>query len=87
MATRKGIKISVHYVVSINALCLFIYLNVLCILKLKGRTGSYFILFLNPNDPPTRCFNFGLLRRVHPNGGNFELNFKKANIKQSSSKN
>ena len=31
MATRKGIHISGHYVVSINVICLFT--NVLCILK------------------------------------------------------
>ena len=31
MAIRKGIHISGHYVVSINAICLFIY--VLCVLK------------------------------------------------------
>ena len=31
MATRKGINISGHYVVSINVICLFIH--VLCFLK------------------------------------------------------
>ena len=31
MATRKGIHISGHYVVSIDVICLFIY--VLCFLK------------------------------------------------------
>ena len=31
MATRNGIHISGHYVVSINAICIFVY--VLCILK------------------------------------------------------
>ena len=34
MATRKDLNISGHYVVSINVICLFIY--VLCI----GRSGS-----------------------------------------------
>ena len=32
MVTRKGINISGHHVVSINAICLFI--NVLCILNI-----------------------------------------------------
>ena len=54
--------------------------------KLKGRTELYVILFLKLNDHPTRCFNFGL-RRVHPNGCKFELNFKKSNLKQNPSKN
>ena len=47
IATRKGINISAHYDVSINAICFFIY--VLCTeysKKLKGRTESYFLLFL-----------------------------------------
>ena len=43
MATRKDINISGHYFVSINAICLLIYL--LRITKLKGRTDSYFMLF------------------------------------------
>ena len=74
MATRKGINISGHYVVSISAVCLFIQLY-MCTLhskKLKDRTESNFILFLKLNDHPTRCSNFGF-RRIHPNGCKFDL--------------
>ena len=50
MATRKGIHISGHYVISINVICLFIYLVCsLCSKILKGQTQSYFILFLKSN--------------------------------------
>ena len=73
MATRKGINISGHYVVSINAICIFIYICTLYLKKLKGRTESCFILSLKLNDHPTRCFSFGL-RRTHPNGSKFDLN-------------
>ena len=70
MATKKGIQISGHYVVSINAVICTWYSN-----KMKGRTESYFILlFLILNDHPVRCFVFGL-RRIHLNGCKFELNF------------
>ena len=44
MASRSGINISRHYVVSINALPF----HIICTLnseKLKGQTESYFILF------------------------------------------
>ena len=68
MATRKGINISGHYAISINDICLFIY--VLCIKKKKDRTESYFILLLKLNDNPIRYFNFGL-RRIHLNGCQF----------------
>ena len=68
---RKGINIFGHYVVSINAICLFIY--VLCNKKIERWDRIVFILFLKLNDHPTRCFNFGL-RRIHPNGCKFELN-------------
>ena len=64
MVSRKGINISVHYVVSINAMPL--HICTLISQKLKRRTELYFILFLKLNDHPTRCFHFGL-RRVHPN--------------------
>ena len=43
MATRKGINISGHYVVSINAMPF--HRCTLNSKKLKGRTDSYFILF------------------------------------------
>ena len=50
MATRKGTNISGHYVVSINAMiCLIIYVP-LNSKKMKGRTESYFKLFLKLND-------------------------------------
>ena len=71
MATRKGIHISGHYVVSINAMPFR-----LCTLnskKLKGRTEPWLILFLKLNDHPIRCFNFGL-GRIHLNGCKIELN-------------
>ena len=74
MASRKGIPISGHYVVSINAMPFHIW--TLNSKKLKGRTESYFILFLKLNDHQTRCFNFGL-RRVHLNGYKFKLNRNK----------
>ena len=48
MTTRKGLNISGHYVVSINAMP-FIY--IICTLnnkKMEGPTQSYFIYFLNP---------------------------------------
>ena len=43
MATRKGINIFGHYVISINAMpfCTIYSKN------MKGRTESYFILFFN----------------------------------------
>ena len=74
MAIRKGIiNISGNYAAPHILHALFIY--VLCILKkMKGRKKSYFTLFLNLNDHPTRCLNFGL-SRTHPNGCMFELNF------------
>ena len=78
MASRKGIHISRHHVVSINASSYYMYFQI-CTLnskKVKGRTESrYFMLFLKLNNHTTRCFNFGLLRRIHPNGCKFELNF------------
>ena len=71
MASRKGIHISGHYVISINAMPF--HMCTLNSKKLKGRTESYFILFSKLNDHPIRCFNFGF-RRTHPNGCIFELN-------------
>ena len=56
MATRKGINISRHCIVSINAICLFYICTYMYYKKLKGRTESYFSLFLKLNDHPTRCF-------------------------------
>ena len=79
MATRKGIHISGHYVVSINAMPF--HIRTLNSEKLKGRTESYVIVFfLQLNDHPVRCFNFGL-RRFHLNGCRFELNFSKIKSK------
>ena len=43
MASRKGIHISGHYVVSINAMPF--HIHTLNSKILKGRTESYFILF------------------------------------------
>ena len=71
MASRKGININGHYVVSINATPFHIY--TLNSNKLKGRVEPYFILCLKLNDHPTRCFNFGL-RRIRPNACKFEPN-------------
>ena len=71
MASKKGINISGHYVVPINAMSYHIY--TLNSKKMKCRAESYFILFLKLNDHQTRCFNFGL-RRIHPNGCKFKLN-------------
>ena len=44
MVSRKGINISVHYVVSINAMPF--HICTLISQKLKRRTELYFILFL-----------------------------------------
>ena len=79
MVSRKGQNFSGYYVASMNAMPFHIY--TLNSEKLKGRTESYFILFLKLNDHPTRCFNFGLFR-IHPNGCTFELIFFKSNLKQ-----
>ena len=56
MASKKGIQISGHYVVSTKVLPFHVY--TLSSKKLKDRTESYFIMFLKLNDHPTRCFNF-----------------------------
>ena len=73
MASRTGIHISGHYVVSIIATSFYI-----CTVnsrKLKGRIELYFILILKLSDHQTGCFNFGLVvRRIHPNGCKFESN-------------
>ena len=76
MATRKSINISGTYVVhhKLYQVCLF-HIRTKYSKKMKGRTESYFILFLKLNDHLTRCFNFGL-RRIHPNGCRFEFNLK-----------
>ena len=76
MATGKGIHIFENYVVHHKFYTFIIYVCTLYSKKLKGRTEWYFILFLKLNDYPTRCFDFGL-RRIHPNGSMFELNFYK----------
>ena len=74
MASRKGIYIYGYYVVLINTRSIPFYTCTLNSKKLKGRTESYFILFLKLNDHQTRwCFNFGI-RRIHSNDGKFELN-------------
>ena len=70
MVTRKGINISVAYVVHHKWEERLFYICTLYSKKLKGRTESYFILFLKLNDHPIRCSNFGL-RRIHPNGCKF----------------
>ena len=70
MVTIKGIKSSGHYVVPINAVPFHI-----CILnskKIRGRTKSYFVLFLTLNFHQTRRFNFGL-RRFRLNDCKFKL--------------
>ena len=73
MASRNGIHIfSGHYVVSINVTPFHV-----CTLnskKLKGRTESYFTLFLKINNHQIRCFIFGLCR-IHLTGYKFELFF------------
>ena len=68
MPTRKGINISGNYtaphilhVLFIHGACPLYFKN------LKGRTKSYFTIFLKLNDHPARCFNFRLLSRIHPN--------------------
>ena len=71
MATIKGIHISRHYIVSINAMP--IYKCAFNSKTIKGRTESYFIYSLNLNDHSTRCFNFGS-RLIHSNACKFELN-------------
>ena len=85
MTSSRGIHISRHYVVSINAMPL-VYICTLNSKRLKGRTESCSTLFSKLNDHQTRCFNF-VLRRIHPNGCKFELNFKKIISKTKSSKN
>ena len=82
MATRKGINIYETYVAYHKLYAFFIYYLVLCTLyskKLKGRTEAYSYCLLNSTTirahHPTRCFNFGLLRRIHPNGCKFDLFF------------
>ena len=65
MASKKGIDISEHHVVSIDAMPF--HLCTSNFKKLKGRTESYFY------DHQKRCLNFGL-RQFYPNGCKFELN-------------
>ena len=70
MVAIKGLKISGHYVLPINAVPFHI-----CILnskKNRGRTKSYFVLFLTLNYHQTRRFNFGL-RRFRLNDCKFKL--------------
>ena len=75
MATRRGINIFGNYAAPHISHALFIYqVCTLYFKKMKGRTKSYFTLFLKSNDHPTRCFIFRL-SRIHPNGCMFELNF------------
>ena len=72
MAIRKGIHISGNYAAPH---IYYMPCSCMCTLYLKnskGRTKSYFTLFLKLNDHPTRSFNFGF-----PNGSMFELNFLK----------
>ena len=47
MASRKGIHISGHYVISINATVpgMPFHIRTLNSKKMKGRTESYFVLF------------------------------------------
>ena len=73
---------------TLYTICMPFSYRALCTLyseKLKGRTESYFILFLKLNDHPTRCFNFGL-RRIHPNDYKFKSNLKNSNLKLNPSK-
>ena len=65
MVTIKGINKSGHYVVPINAVPFHIF--ILNSKKFRGRTKSYFVLFLTLNYHRTRRFNFGL-RQIRPNG-------------------
>ena len=71
MAIREGIKISGHYAVSINAICLFIC--VLCIVKNERSDRIVFHIVFETQRPPDTLFNFGL-RRTHHSGCKFELN-------------
>ena len=61
-----------------RALHIYAFSYTVCTLyskKLKGQTKSYFILFLELNDHPTRCFYFGL-RQILPNSCKFEMSLK-----------
>ena len=73
MATRKGINICGNYAALHILHALFIY--VLCIKKNERSERIVFYIRFKLNDHPTRCFYFGLLSRIHPNGCIFELNF------------
>ena len=61
MATRKGIRISEHYVVSTNTIFLFIY--VICILKIKRSDITVFYIVFKTQRPFATVFLF----RVPPN--------------------
>ena len=54
MASRKGINISGHYVVSINAICLFIY--VLYILKIERSDRIVLYIVLKTQRPSDTVF-------------------------------
>ena len=56
MATRKGINISGHYIVSINATYCTFDICTLYSKNLKGRTESCFMLVLKRNHHPTRSY-------------------------------
>ena len=71
MASRTGIYISGHYVVSINATPF--HIRTFNSKNLKEWTKLYFILFIKLNDYQTRSFNIGL-PRINPNVCKFELN-------------
>ena len=59
MASRKGITISGHYVVSIDA----IHFHIICTLNSKKKERwdiiVFYIMSFKLNDHQTRCFHFG----------------------------
>ena len=74
MATRKGINISGSYMPHpiYYMPCSYMYF----VLKKNERSERIvFYIIFKLIDHPTRCFYFGLLSRIHPNGCIFELNF------------
>ena len=79
MATRKGTNVFGNYIVHHILYAFFIYYGVCVVKKVEGLDRIVFYIVFKLNDHPTRSFCFGL-RRIHPNGGKFELNFKKKQI-------
>ena len=73
MASRMGISISGHCVVSINAMSIHICTLIFFRWTVGLNRTLYLVLFLKLNDNQTQCFNFGL-RRIPPNSCKSELN-------------